>query len=142
MKDGPKGTLEMALQEMETPCMDYLKYDREVILNCFYKMFERLGFIETYKIEPSRLEAFLLRICESYNYVPFHNLTHVFNVTHVFYSMINSSRKESYLAQKSFEDIHKLSMLIACIGHDLDHPGLSNDFLGKEGHQLSVLSNK
>lgn len=35
-----------------------------------------------------------------------------------------------------------LSMLIACIGHDLDHPGVSNDCLMKADHQLSVLANK
>ena len=134
MKDGPKGTLDQAFEEMETTSMDYLKYDREILLNCFYKMFERLDFLNKYKIEQSSLQAFLLKICENYNYAPFHNVTHVFNVTHVCYSIINENRKESYLAQESFEDIHKLSMIIACIGHDLDHPGVSNDFLRKEGH--------
>jgi len=119
---------------METTFMDYLKYDREILLTCFYKMFENLDFLTKYNIEKSNLEAFLLRICEHYNYAPFHNLTHVFNVTHVFYSIVNKNRKESYLAQECFDDIHKLSMLIACIGHDLDHPGVSNDFLMKEGH--------
>ena len=127
---------------METSSMDYLKYDREILLNCFYKMFERLDFLNKYKIEESSLQEFLLKICENYNYAPFHNITHVFNVTHVFYSIVNTNRKESYLAQSSFDDIHKLSMLIACIGHDLDHPGVSNDFLRKEGHQLSVFSNE
>jgi len=134
MKDGKKGTLEEALYQMETTFMDYLKYDREILLTCFYKMFENLDFLTKYNIEKSNLEAFLLRICEHYNYAPFHNLTHVFNVTHVFYSIVNKNRKESYLAQECFDDIHKLSMLIACIGHDLDHPGVSNDFLMKEGH--------
>ena len=98
MKDGPKGTLDEALSEMETTSMDYLKYDREILLNCFYKMFERLDFLNTYTIDGDSLKKFLLKICDSYNYAPFHNLTHVFNVTHVFYSIVNSNRKESYLA--------------------------------------------
>jgi len=116
---------------METTSMDYLKYDREILLNCLYKMFERLDLLLKFYIDETSLKAFLLRICESYNYAPFHNLTHIFNVTHMFYSIINQNRKESYLAQECFDDIHKLSMLIACIGHDLNHPGVSNVFLMK-----------
>jgi len=103
MKDGKKGTLEEALYQMETTFMDYLKYDREILLTCFYKMFENLDFLTKYNIEKSNLEAFLLSICEHYNYAPFHNLTHVFNVTHVFYSIVNKNRKESYLAQECFD---------------------------------------
>ena len=49
MKDEPKGTLDQALEEMETSNMDYLNYDREILLNCFYKMFERLDFLNKYK---------------------------------------------------------------------------------------------
>ena len=103
-------------------------------------MFERLGLISVFNIEQSSLQTFLLRVCDHYNYAPFHNITHVFNVTHCWYSIINPNRKDSFLATKCFDDIHKLSMLIACIGHDLDHPGVSNDFLRKAKHQLSEIS--
>lgn len=142
MKNGEKGTLDEALQEMETTKMNYLKYDREILLNCLFKMFERMDLLSKFKIDKSNLLSFLLRISEHYNYAPFHNLTHIFNVTHMYYSIINTNRKDSYLANNCFDDIHKLSMLVACIGHDLDHPGVSNDFLMKESHQLSILSNK
>lgn len=35
MENGEKGTLEQALSEMETTQMNYLIYDREILLNCF-----------------------------------------------------------------------------------------------------------
>ena len=98
MKLEPKGTLEEALSKMESKNMDYFKYDREILLNCFYKMFERLGFLSKFGIDGNSLTSFLLKICENYNYAPFHNVTHVFNVTHVCYTVINANRKESYLA--------------------------------------------
>ena len=103
-------------------------------------MFERLGLISVFNLDKTSLQTFLLRVCDHYNYAPFHNITHVFNVTHCWYSIINPNREDSYLATKCFDDIHKLSMLIACIGHDLDHPGVSNDFLRKAGHHLSNIS--
>lgn len=35
MDDAEKGTLEEALTDMESIDMNYLKYDREMLLNCF-----------------------------------------------------------------------------------------------------------
>jgi hypothetical protein len=55
MKDGPKGTLDEALVDMETTSMDYLKYDREILLNCLYKMFERLDLLLKFYIDETSL---------------------------------------------------------------------------------------
>lgn len=91
-------------------------------------MFENLGFIEKFNIKKETLNYFLSEVCKHYNFVPFHNMTHVFNVTHVMYWIICCGPNDSYFKTKAFTDLDKLAMLIACIGHDLNHPGLGNTY--------------
>ena len=55
-------------------------------------------------------------------------MTHAFNVTHVMYWIIHCGPNDSYFKTKAFTDLDKLAMLIACIGHDLNHPGLGNTY--------------
>jgi hypothetical protein len=68
-------------------------------------------------------------------------MTHAFNVTHVMYWIICCGPNESYLKTKAFTDLDKLAMLIACIGHDLNHPGLGNTYFQKSNHVLSQVVN-
>jgi hypothetical protein len=56
-------------------------------------------------------------------------MTHAFNVTQVLYWIINPNTGGGYLSQSAFDDIDKLAMILAAIGHDLNHPGLSNSYL-------------
>ena len=77
-------------------------------------------------------------------------MTHAFNVTHACFYIIlqlkkepmedmsqtqsldqlmsNSNGKKSLLKESLFTDLDILAMIIACIGHDLDHPGLGNSY--------------
>lgn len=66
--------------------------------------------------------------------VPFHNMTHAFNVTHVCYWVLKSGDDENSVFYKSFTMLDKLSMILACIGHDLYHPGLANTYFVKSDH--------
>jgi hypothetical protein len=72
--------------------MKYLQYDRQMLLGCFYRIFENLGFIEKFNIKPTNLRIFLSEIASHYTYAPFHNMTHAFNVTHVMYWIIHPDR--------------------------------------------------
>lgn len=75
-------------------------------------------------------------------------MTHAFNVTHTCFYLILNLKKEtiedekdtenednsnckSLIKETLFTDIDILSMIIACIGHDLDHPGLGNTYFSK-----------
>lgn len=82
------GTQEEAYQEMETMEMRYLYFDRQILLNCFFKMFERLNFIKKFKLNPNKIKHFLHLVSLNYNFAPFHNMTHAFNVTQVMYWVI------------------------------------------------------
>ena len=72
-------------------------------------------------------------------------MTHAFNVTHITFYILQgfsveakrnekdkASSKESghdpILTRSLFSDLDILSMLLAALGHDLDHPGLPNGY--------------
>lgn len=128
--------------------MCYLKYNRGTLLSCWYRMFQFFELIEKFKINPIHLEHFLVEVSKKYKRVPFHNMTHAFNVTHTCFYLILTLKKEpmedskdhdyfnhgnqkSLIKETLFSDLDILSMIIACIGHDLDHPGLGNTYFQK-----------
>ena len=56
--------------------------------------------------------------------------------------------RKSLIKETLFTDLDLLSMIIACIGHDLDHPGLGNTYFSKckeyraqSVNNMSVLEN-
>lgn len=91
-------------------------------------------------------------------------MTHAFNVTHVAFYVIlqlkletlkkteeeikNGPKEKALINETSFTDLDYLAIIIACIGHDLDHPGLGNSYFTKSrdaraltGNNSSVLEN-
>ena len=82
------GTLQEALDSLDSFDFDYYSYDREILLNCFAQMFDRLGLKHQFSISDKKLERFLVSVAKKMRDVPFHNLTHVFNVTHYMYLLI------------------------------------------------------
>lgn len=43
--------------------------------------------------------------------------------------------------QQVFTDLEKFAALFACAVHDVDHPGLSNQFLSTTSNELAILYN-
>ena len=50
-------------------------------------------------------------------------------------------RQKNTFFDSSFEDADKLALLLACIGHDLNHPGLGNTYFQKANHSISQTVN-
>ena len=119
--------------------MPYFKYSRPILMNCFVRMFERLSLVSKFGIDMAKLKKFILEICRNYRRVPFHNMTHAFNVTHMLYMILSQNERngQNYFAKEVFEDLDKLSMLLACIGHDLNHPGVGNTYFVKANNMMS-----
>ena len=74
----------------------------------------------------SKLDSFLQKVSNSYNInVPYHNSIHGSDVTQtISLFFLNSNAEE--LCATSMLDI--LSIFIAALGHDLGHPGLTNNY--------------
>ena len=86
MKDNPElHTVEHAFSKLEEYNMNYLNYDREVLVECTIEIFRRLNFIEKFKIDEEKLKNFIVEIANRYKQVPYHNFLHAFNLVHFSY---------------------------------------------------------
>ena len=57
-----------------------------------------MGFIRKFNLDETNLKFFLHLVCLNYNFAPFHNMTHAFNVTQVLYWIINQKTGGGYLS--------------------------------------------
>ena len=67
---------------------------------------------------------------------PYHNFTHAFDVTHAMFCLIDLFGVGAVL-----RPIDKLTLLLACICHDVAHPGVNNAFLVATESPLAMLYN-
>mmetsp|Transcript_43094 Transcript_43094/g.125407 ORF Transcript_43094/g.125407 Transcript_43094/m.125407 type:complete len:922 (-) Transcript_43094:472-3237(-) len=69
----------------------------------------------------------------NYNDMPYHNFIHATDTCHTTYRLMCSSGVSG-----CFTDIEKYSLLVAAMGHDLGHQGLTNQFLVETKHELAL----
>eukprot|EP01135_Chromosphaera_perkinsii_P004883 Nk52_evm3s303 gene=Nk52_evmTU3s303 len=110
------------------------EYTENELLHLLKIMFEELGFMELFKIEEECLSYFLSYVRENYNENPYHNFLHSFAVTQMMYSVITQGGLREVEGITN-EDIFVL--LVSCICHDLDHPGVNNAFMVKAKTELA-----
>jgi hypothetical protein len=70
------------LIELDDEKMNYLKYKRGDLTRLYSEMLNRLGLIESLKLNIGKLNNFVREVSDSYNEVPYHNFTHAFNIAH------------------------------------------------------------
>lgn len=116
--------------------MKYLNYNRKQLKECLFEMFTRLGLITRFKIDEGHLRHFINEVEKNYKRVPYHNFTHAFNIVHMCYYLARTTKLREYL-----EDIDLLSLMVAALGHDLDHSGMNNIYYQKIKHPLAMTVN-
>ncbi|CAI2348511.1 unnamed protein product [Caenorhabditis sp. 36 PRJEB53466] len=85
--------------------------------------FEDLGFTMLYKLNKRKLSYLVLRVSAGYRPVPYHNWSHAFAVTHFCWLTMRTDA-----VRRALSDMERLSLLIACLCHDIDHRGTTNSF--------------
>jgi len=83
-----------------------------------------------------KISSFLYCAEAGYLNNPYHNNTHATDVLLACNYLVRSSGLDKYLAPKEL-----LAILVACIVHDLGHPGLNNAFLVSTTDKLAILHN-
>ena len=63
----------------------------------------------------------------------FHNWCHAWSVTHVAYMLMSSCTIRRFLREEEV-----LSVMVACLVHDIHHPGVNSDYLIKSGSALAL----
>ena len=123
------------LQELRNK--DYVSLDKpkqllqEALLHIFYE------FIDLFKIDLTKAQRFILALCENYQDNPFHNVYHAFAVVQMVFSIAERNSKLS----RFFDAEEYFALLLSAVGHDLNHPGVTNVFMINSRHHLAIRYN-
>ncbi|VDP73892.1 unnamed protein product [Echinostoma caproni] len=90
-----------------------------------------------FSIDPATLVRYLIRLEQNYHPdVPYHNSLHATDVIQTSHYLLQAEPLEDV-----FSDLEILAVLFASAVHDVDHPGLTNQFLINTGHDLALQYN-
>jgi putative methionine-R-sulfoxide reductase with GAF domain len=115
---------------------DSLSKTMDELKHYSFLLFEGLLLVTTFRIEIQALQNFINSIMTRYRDVPYHNFYHGFDVAHSSYRLILGTSILSVI--KEYE---ALSIIIAGLGHDADHPGNDNQFEIESGSSLALCYN-
>merc|ERR1712223_554568 len=100
-------------------------------------VFQERDLINQFKIPPTSLLSLLLTLEEHYlTEVPYHNSSHAADVTLSMNTLLNSQALESV-----FTPLEVMSAIFAAAIHDVDHPGLTNQYLISTSSELALMYN-
>ncbi|GFQ91880.1 hypothetical protein TNCT_555961 [Trichonephila clavata] len=101
-----------------------------------YKIFRDRDLCKTFKIPSKTLINFLLNLEDHYLNVPYHNSSHAADVTQSVHVLLMMPALESV-----FTDLEVLSILFSAAIHDVDHPGVTNQYLINSSSELALMYN-
>ena len=87
-------------------------------------MFQSLHLPSRLRLSLPALRAFILAVRAHMLDNPYHNWHHAFDVTQTLYALATASGVLQRLSP-----VEQLAMLLAALCHDLEHPGVNNNFL-------------
>ncbi|XP_065887760.1 high affinity cGMP-specific 3',5'-cyclic phosphodiesterase 9A-like [Dysidea avara] len=124
------------MASLKTREFDPRNWNDDELVFLMHLMYGELKLVEKFSINPSVLYHFLTHVRDHYQGNPFHNFRHCFCVTQMMYHMIHHFNLGCYCSE-----LEVLSLLTACVCHDMDHPGFTNSFLIHSRHPLAVQFN-
>ena len=90
-----------------------------------YNILQERDLLKTFQIPATTLVTYLMHLEDHYRRdVPYHNHLHAADVTQSAHVLLSVSALENV-----FTDLEVLAAIFACAIHDVDHPGLTNQFL-------------
>ncbi|CAD6187653.1 unnamed protein product [Caenorhabditis auriculariae] len=117
---------------------DFSFSPRSIGETCFHRaamtMFDDLGFNQRFRVNKRKLAHFILRVANGYRDVPYHNWSHAFAVAHFCWLVLRTRAARTHL-----DELERFSLLIACLCHDIDHRGTTNNFQIQSNTPLAQL---
>uniref|UniRef100_A0A1B6DRH6 Phosphodiesterase n=1 Tax=Clastoptera arizonana TaxID=38151 RepID=A0A1B6DRH6_9HEMI len=102
-----------------------------------YSAFQSRELLKTFMIPAKTFIQFMMTLEDHYvKDNPFHNSTHAADVTQSTNVLLNSPALESV-----FTPLEIMAALFAATVHDVDHPGLTNQFLINSSSELALMYN-
>nr|XP_045616356.1 cAMP-specific 3',5'-cyclic phosphodiesterase 4C-like isoform X2 [Procambarus clarkii] len=111
--------------------------NRKPLTTVTYTIFTERDLLKTFKIPPKTFVAFMMTLEDHYlKEVPYHNSLHAADVTQSTHVLLNSPALESV-----FTNLEILAAIFAAAIHDVDHPGLTNQYLINSSSELALMYN-
>ncbi|XP_019770034.2 cAMP-specific 3',5'-cyclic phosphodiesterase isoform X4 [Dendroctonus ponderosae] len=102
-----------------------------------YTVFTSRDLLKTMLIQPKVLVTYMMTVEDHYvKENPFHNSLHAADVTQSTHVLLNTPALESV-----FTPLEITAALFAACVHDVDHPGLTNQFLVNTSSELAIMYN-
>ncbi|XP_041357880.1 cAMP-specific 3',5'-cyclic phosphodiesterase 4C-like [Gigantopelta aegis] len=102
-----------------------------------YTIFQERDLLKTFQIPSTVLVNYLMHIEDHYHRdVPYHNAIHAADVTQSTHVLLNAGALENV-----FTELEILAAIFACTIHDVDHPGVTNQYLVNTASELAVMYN-
>ncbi|KAG6977752.1 hypothetical protein JG688_00000076 [Phytophthora aleatoria] len=132
----PSGLLFSAPAGSRFPSWDFNVFttDPAALPKLLEEMYLDFKVDEVLNTTKHRLQNFIVAMKEHYHPNPFHNFLHAFSVVHAAYLLLSTTD-----AGQMLQPLDIAACLVASLGHDVDHPGHTNDFEVKSGSQLAML---
>jgi hypothetical protein len=105
---------------------DALEKSDASLIQLILTMFQEFQLLARFHIQQDVLLRFLTKCSEQYLPNPYHNFKHAYTVTHFVYLMFASTVAKRYVGY-----LEIFAGLVAAVGHDIDHPGVNNDYMIK-----------
>ncbi|XP_045160361.2 cAMP-specific 3',5'-cyclic phosphodiesterase 4C-like isoform X5 [Mercenaria mercenaria] len=136
-----KEELGKLLNEIDRWGVDMFKiaeYSNNRPLTCVtYKIFQDRNLCSTFNIPATTLVTYLMHLEDHYHSdVPYHNCIHAADVTQSTHVLLSAQALENV-----FTDLEILSAIFASAIHDVDHPGVTNQFLVNTSSELALMYN-
>jgi hypothetical protein len=132
---------EPPIANLDTLAFDVFSYDAQsdALIECVVRIFTHHNIPAAFDVSPAALAQWAREVRGNYHAeVPFHNFRHAFNVFQTLHALLAAP---GAAAATGFTAMETFAMLFAALCHDLQHPGVSNDFLAKTAAPLAVRYN-
>ncbi|XP_037527145.1 cAMP-specific 3',5'-cyclic phosphodiesterase isoform X3 [Rhipicephalus sanguineus] len=101
-----------------------------------YTIFKERDLLKTFDISSKKFLTFLMTLEDHYLKVPYHNSSHAADVTQSIHVLLLSPALDTV-----FTDLETLAALFAGAIHDVDHPGVTNQYLINTSSELAIMYN-
>ncbi|XP_037557050.1 cAMP-specific 3',5'-cyclic phosphodiesterase 4C isoform X2 [Dermacentor silvarum] len=101
-----------------------------------YTIFKDRDLLKTFDISSKKFLTFLMTLEDHYLKVPYHNSSHAADVTQSVHVLLLSPALDTV-----FTDLETLAALFAGAIHDVDHPGVTNQYLINTSSELAIMYN-
>lgn len=112
------------------------EFDDDELVQLALEMLLQAGAAAALSTDVGTLQRLLLRIRRAYRLVPFHNFKHAFNVMQAAFAFLEFGQCGALLTP-----LERVTLLLASLGHDIDHPGYANVFQKLACTRLAVRYN-